>query len=96
MQVLKLLVRAAVICNICFLAACLILSLPHPPSGAVVSTIIVMGSVVGLPLNAVGLSWAGILKMAGKWRTAALPVWLLAFNLIVLCLQIISLILHLR
>jgi hypothetical protein len=96
MQVLKLLVRVAVICNICFLAACLILSLPHPPNGAVVSTVIVMGCVIGLPVNAVGLSWAGILSMARKWRNVSLPVWLLAFNFVVLCLQFIYLILHLR
>ena len=92
MQVLKLLVRVAFICNICFLLASLILWLPNPPEGQVVSTVIVLGYLMGLPVNGIVFCWALILRVAGKWRTAALPVWLLAFNFIIFCLQFISLI----
>lgn len=92
MQVLKLLVRVAFICNICFLLASLILWLPNPPEGQVVSTVIVLGYLMGLPVNAIVFCWALILRVAGKWRAAALPVWLLAFNFIIFCLQFISLI----
>jgi hypothetical protein len=94
MQVLKLLVRVAFICNICFLLAYLILWLPNPPEGQVVSTVIVMGYGMGLPVNAIVFTCALILTAAGRWRTAALPVWLLAFNFIIFCLQFISLIQH--
>ena len=90
MQVLKLLVRVAFICNICFLLACLILWLPNPPEGQVVSTVIVMGYGMGLPVNAIVFGWALVLAAAEKWRTAALPVWLLIVNFIVFCFQILS------
>jgi hypothetical protein len=96
MQVLKLLVRVAFICNICFLLASLILWLPSPPEGQVVSTVIVMGYLMGLPVNGIVFCWALILAAAGKWRAAALPVWLLGFNFIVFCLQFISLIHRLK
>jgi len=96
MQVLKLLVRVAFICNICFLLASLILRLPNPPEGQVVSTVIVLGYLMGLPVNGIVFCWALILSMAGKWRAAALPVWLLGFNFVVFCLQFISLIHRLK
>ena len=92
MRVLKLLVRVAFICNICFLLASLIRWLPNPPEGQVVSTVIVMGYLMGLPVNGIVFCWALILRAAGKWRAAALPLWLLAFNFIIFCLQFISLI----
>lgn len=96
MPVLKFLMRVAFICNVCFLAAWLILWLPKPPDGPVVSTVIVMGCLIGLPVNAVVLSWSLTLRFAGRWRAAALPVWLPVFNFGVFCLQAISLILNLK
>lgn len=92
MQVLKLLVRVAVICNICFLAAAGILWLPNPPAGSVVSTVIVMGCLMGLPLNVIVLTWALILARTGRWQRAALNVWLLVFNFVVLCLNVLFII----
>ncbi len=83
MQVLKLLVRVAFICNICFLLASLILWLPNPPEGQIVSTVIVMGYLMGLPVNAIVFGWLLVLAAVGKRRGAALPVWLLAFNFVV-------------
>jgi hypothetical protein len=94
MRVLKLLVRVAFICNICFLLASLIRWLPNPPEGQVVSTVIVMGYLMGLPLNAFVLCWVVVLAASGRWRTAALPVWLLVVNFCIFCLQLISLIFH--
>jgi len=96
MQLFKVLMRIAFICNICFLAALLLLRLPSPPRGSLVSTIIVMGCLMGLPVNAVVLSWSLSLRFAGRWRSAALPVWLPAFNFTIFCLQSISLIHQLR
>lgn len=95
MHVLKVLVRVAFICNICFLAAALILWLPNPPEGSAVSTVIVMGFLMGLPVNAVVFGWA-LLRVAGKWRALALPRGIMVFNLIVFCLQFMYLIQRLR
>lgn len=92
MHVLKVLVRVAFICNLCFLAAALIFWLPDPPAGPVVSTVIVMGFLMGLPVNAVVFGWTLLLPAAGKWRAAAISRWLLAFNFAVFCLQFIYLI----
>jgi hypothetical protein len=96
MQVLKLLVRVAFICNICFLLASLILWLPNPPEGQVVSTVIVMGYLMGLPVNAIVFGWALALAAVGRWRAAALPVWLMVVNFVIFCLQFISLIQRLK
>jgi hypothetical protein len=95
MRVLKLLVRVAFICNICFLLACLILWLPSPPEGQVVSTVIVMGYGMGLPLNTIVFGWALVLAARRRWQAAAIPGWLMIFNLIIFCCQFISLIRHL-
>jgi hypothetical protein len=96
MQVLKLLVRVAFICNICFLLASLILWLPSPPEGHIVSTVIVMGYLMGLPVNAIVFGWTLALGAAGRRRAAALPGWLMLFNLVIFCCQILSLIRHLK
>ncbi|HUB59996.1 MAG TPA: hypothetical protein VL978_04810 [Puia sp.] len=96
MQVLKLLVRVAFICNICFLLASLILWLPRPPGGQVVSTVIVMGYGMGLPVNAIIFSWAFALAAKRKWRAAAFSSRLMSFNLVIFCCQFISLIRHLK
>jgi hypothetical protein len=94
MRVLKLLVRVAFICNICFLLASLIRWLPNPPEGQVVSTVIVLGYLMGLPVNAVVFCWALGLRAAGKWRAAHVPAWLMVVNFGIFCLQFISLIFH--
>jgi hypothetical protein len=94
MPVLKLLVRVAFICNICFLLAFLILWLPNPPGGQVVSTVIVMGYLMGLPVNAIVFGWVLALAAQGRRRTAALPGWLMVFNFVIFCCQFISLIFH--
>jgi hypothetical protein len=94
MRVLKLLVRMAFICNLCFLLASVILWLPNPPEGQVVSTVIVIGYLLGLPVNAIVFCWAIALGVAGKWRAAGVPVWLMVVNFGIFCLQFISLIFH--
>jgi hypothetical protein len=94
MQAIRLLVRVAFICNICFVLASLILWLPHPPEGQVVSTVIVMGYLMGLPLNAIVFGWMLVLRTAGR-RAVAFPGWVIAFNVVVACLQLLSLIRHL-
>lgn len=95
MQVLKLLARVAFICNICFFLASLILWLPHPPEGQLVSTVIVMGYLMGLPANVLVFGWVLLLRARGKWGVGLVPRWLMPFNVIIFCLQIISLIFRL-
>jgi len=92
MQVIRLLARVAFICNICFLLASLILWLPNPPESVFISTVIIMGYLLGMLVNAIVNGWAVILLAAGKLRTAAIPVWLLAANFIIFILQLLSLI----
>jgi hypothetical protein len=94
MQVLKLLVRVAFICNICFLLASLILWLPNPPEGYVVSTVIVMGYGMGVPINVIVFGWVLILAAKGRRREVALPRWLMIVNLVIFCFQILLLISH--
>jgi hypothetical protein len=95
-QVLKLLVRVAFICNVCFLLASLILWLPNPPEGIIVSTVLVMGYGMGLPVNMIVFGWALVLAAQRRWRAAAIPGWLMIFNLIIFCCQFIWLIRHLQ
>ena len=67
---------------------------PNPPEGHVVSTIIVMGYGMGLPINVIVFGWVLVLAAKKKRREAALPGWLLIVNLIVFCFQILLLISH--
>jgi hypothetical protein len=95
MRLFKLLVRVAFICNVCFILASLILLLPNPPEGQVVSTVIVVGYILGLPANAIVFGWAIALGSSGRWREAEVPVWLMVVNAIVLSFQLLLLILQL-
>lgn len=96
MGVLKLLVRVAFICNICFLLASMILWLRNPPGGQVVSTVIVMGYGMGLPVNAIVFGWALVRAVKKTWRAAGLSGWLMGFNLVIFCCQFLSIIRHLK
>jgi hypothetical protein len=95
MRVLKLLVRVAFICNVCFLLASLILWLPDPPEGSIVSTVLVMGYGMGLPLNAIVFGWSLVLRAKRRWRAAEIPSWLMVVNFVIFCFQILALILRL-
>jgi hypothetical protein len=92
MRVLKLLARVAFLCNICFILSSLFLWLPHPPEGQLVSTVVVMGYLMGLPVNVVVFGWMLVLLAKGKWGAGVAPGWLLIFNSIIFCFQIIYLI----
>ena len=92
MRVLKLLVRVAFICNICFVVASAILWLPKPPEGQLVSTVIVLGYLMGLPVNVIVFVWAIALRILRRWPAKALPDWLLIVNIFIFCFEILSLI----
>jgi hypothetical protein len=94
MRLLKLLARLAFICNVCFLLASLILLVPNPPEGQIVSTVIVVGFILGLPANAIVFGWAIVLASSGRWWEAEVPVWLMVVNAIVFGFQLLLLILQ--
>ena len=94
MRLLKLLVRVAFICNVCFILASLILLLPNPPEGQVVSTVIALGYLVGLPANMIVFGWAIVLGSSGRWWEAEVPVWLMVVNGVIFGFQLLLLILH--
>jgi hypothetical protein len=94
MRALKLLARVAFICNVCFLLASLILLLPNPPGGHIVSTVIVAGYLMGLPANVIVFGWVIILTSSSRGQEAELPVWLMVVNGVIFCFQLVLLILH--
>jgi hypothetical protein len=94
MQVIRLLLRVAFICNICFLFSSLILWLPNPPQGVPISLMIVAGTVVALPVNFIVSGWMAILLGSGKFRASGIPVWLPAANFIFFVIELFTLILN--
>ncbi|MHA4811186.1 hypothetical protein ACX0G9_23970 [Flavitalea flava] len=89
MQLLRLLSRVAFICNVCFLLALVIMDLPHPLEGALVSLIIILGYVLAMIVNAVVCSWVAIRLITRKPIKEQLPLWLPIANFTFLIAQII-------
>jgi hypothetical protein len=66
MRILRMLNRAAFICNICFLLTIGILYFKGLFSGELQSTVVIMGVVLSLILNIVVVVWLFILKITRK------------------------------
>jgi len=96
MQVIRLLLRVAFICNICFLFSSLLLWLPSPPQGVLISLMIVGGTVVALPVNFIVAGWMAILLGTGKFRASGIRLWLPVANFIFFVTELYSLILNKR
>jgi len=92
MRFLRLLSRVAFICNICYLLASLVRYLPNPPEGDVLSTIIVLGWMLGILANMVVNVW-WLVARAAK-RPVHVPRWLLIVNFIFLIIQLVILFFH--
>ncbi|HZE83697.1 MAG TPA: hypothetical protein VE035_05270 [Puia sp.] len=88
MSAFRFLSRVAFICNICFLLTSLVQYLPHPPEGPVISTIILMGYVLGILFNIIVNAWFLILLIARKPRATLGPGWLLIVNFIFFIVQL--------
>jgi hypothetical protein len=88
MTVLRLLSRVAFICNICFLLASFDQWLPHPPEGQLISTIIVLGYLLAILLNAVVTVYLLIMLVAGKFRREQLALWLPIVNFLFFAVQL--------
>jgi hypothetical protein len=91
MALLRMLNRAAFICNICFLLAICLLWLKNPVNPGIASLIIVMGFVLSVILNIVVNAWLIILRIYKKPFTAV-PRLLIYLNGGFLAIQIILLI----
>ena len=92
MRLLRFLSRVAFICNICFLLASLEQYLPKVPEGAV-STIIVMGYLMGIVINIL-VNFTLLVVWAFKKGALAVPAWLWIVNLIFLIIQLVILFVH--
>jgi len=94
MRLLRLLIKVAFICNICFLLASFIQWLPDPPEGPIVSMIIILGYVMAIIINLLVNSWLIITFMRGKWQKGIAPGWLLSVNALFCLIQLSLIIIH--
>jgi len=94
MRLLRLFSRVAFICNICFLLASAIQWIPHPPEGELVSTVIILGYILAILVNALVNLWLLailILRKGPDARKGLPPRWLMIVNLLFFVLQLIIL-----
>ena len=92
MPLLRLLSRVAFICNVCFVLASVIQRVPHPPEGAAVSLVIVLGFLLSIVVNGVVTVWLGAFLITRRWKRVDVPVWLMVVNFLFFVLQIILII----
>ena len=88
MAFLRMLYRAAFICNICFLLAICILWLKHPVNPGLTSLILVMGFFISVVLNMIINLWMLILRF-NKKQVTGIPQLLIYLNGGFLAVQII-------
>ena len=93
MALLRMLCRAALICNVCFMLALGILWLKHPENSdpGISSLIIVMGFFLAIVLNIVVNLWLLILRISKK-QTEAIPRAIIIINGGFMAIQLILLI----
>ena len=66
MALLRMLNRAAFICNVCFVLAICMLRIKHPVNPGLASLIIVMGFLLSILLNVVVNAWLILLRVFKK------------------------------
>ena len=91
MALLRMLIRAAFICNVCFLLAIGMLWIKHPINPGLASLIIVMGFLVSILLNVVVNLWLIFLRLFKK-PLVDIPRLLIYLNGGFLAIQLILLI----
>jgi hypothetical protein len=93
MALLRMLCRAAFICNVCFMLALGILWLKHPENSepGISSIIIVMGFFLAIVLNIVVNLWLLLRRISNK-RTEGIPRYLIIINGGFMAIQLILLI----
>jgi hypothetical protein len=91
MNLLRLLSRAAFLCNLCFLFCGFILWLKHPWEGELVVLVIIMGYLLSALLNFIVNIWYFALWVRRKSITGSVPGWLILANFLFFILQLILL-----
>ena len=89
MRTIKFLSRVAFICNICFLLTAALIWMEHPPEGALVSLVIVLGYFLAILFNVIVNICYLFLFLFRKPLPAFVPLWLLVINFLFLILQLI-------
>jgi hypothetical protein len=89
MQTIKFLSRVAFICNICFLLTLVLIWINHPPEGAIVSLIIILGYFLAFLFNGMANLCYGFLLIIRRFRLREIPFWLIIVNFLFLILQLI-------
>jgi hypothetical protein len=89
MQAVKFLSRVAFICNICFLLTIILIWLKHPPEGAVVSLVIILGYFLAVLFNGMANLCYLLLIFTGRSRLRMIPAWLVIANFLILILQLV-------
>lgn len=80
MRWLGFLSRFAFICNICFLAATIIKWIPDPPTGELISAIVVLGYLVVVWINGLTVICYMILLFLRKPLKQLVTIWLIIVN----------------
>jgi hypothetical protein len=91
MAILRMLNRAAFICNICFLLALCLLWFKNPVNPGLSSLIIVMGFLLSIVINVIVNAWLFILHISKK-KAVGIPSLLIYLNGGFLAIQLILLI----
>jgi hypothetical protein len=84
--------RVAFLCNICFLISICLHYIPAIANGMVSSTIIVLGTVLSIVINALTNVLCILVTLAGKPIRLFVPKWLIIINFLFFILQVILLI----
>jgi hypothetical protein len=90
MALLRMLYRAAFVCNLCFLIAVCILRRKYPVNQELSSIILIMGLFVAVVLNVVVNVWQMVLRFSDK-KLSGVPRWLIFVNGGFLAIQLILL-----
>jgi len=88
MPLLRILCRAALICNICFLIAIWIIWLKHPVNQGLTSIMLIMGFFISPCLNIVVNAWLSLNRVSKKPR-AEIPRLIIFLNGAFLAIQLI-------
>ena len=84
--------RVALICNVCFLVTFFMHYVPIIANGLVPSTIIILGNVLAIVLNAMINILYILLFFAGRFFILRVPQWIIVVNFLFFVFQIILLI----
>lgn len=83
--------RVAFLCNVCFLITSLLRFIPELKTGFLTSTVIVLGLVVAIMLNALVNLFYLIVMLSNKPISTFVPPWLVITNFLFFLVQAILL-----